>query len=189
MTVVRDAGVPMVSSREYLVNLLRHELGFGGMLITDWKEMDNLWQWHMVSDHHHHHPHPHHHHYHRRHHHHHHHHHRNQNQNHHQNHTIIRPPPPPPPLPPHGPCGVQVSPDALSAAAVAVGDTSIDIFANPTNATHNNILDLVSALPIARDRDDNDDDAHGDKPTICCSPAYGTVNGRCLGANTKLFHR
>ena len=25
-------------------------MGFEGMLITDWKEMENLWTWHMVAD-------------------------------------------------------------------------------------------------------------------------------------------
>lgn len=32
-----------MSNREYLIDLLRHEMGFEGMMITDWKEME-VWQ-------------------------------------------------------------------------------------------------------------------------------------------------
>jgi beta-glucosidase len=53
------------------------------MLITDWKEMENLWTWHMVAD------------------------------------------------------------NARDAAKVALTDTSVDIFANPTVDTQHWIYDLV----------------------------------------------
>lgn len=36
---IEVGGVPMVSNREYLIDLLRHEMGFEGMMITDWKEV------------------------------------------------------------------------------------------------------------------------------------------------------
>jgi len=63
-----------------------------GMTITDWKEMENLWTWHMVTD------------------------------------------------------------NARDAARIALTDTSVDIFANPTVDTQHWIYDLVAAgdVPQAR---------------------------------------
>ncbi|CAM9789197.1 unnamed protein product [Discosporangium mesarthrocarpum] len=43
-------GVPLASSRRYLVDLLRGELGFRGMLVTDYGEINNLDTWHKVAD-------------------------------------------------------------------------------------------------------------------------------------------
>lgn len=43
-------GVPMVSSSDYLKRLLRLELGFEGMLVTDYKEIENLNSWHLVAN-------------------------------------------------------------------------------------------------------------------------------------------
>jgi beta-glucosidase-like glycosyl hydrolase len=43
-------GVPMVSNRLYTINLLRHELGWDGLLKPDYHELDNLWMWHMVTN-------------------------------------------------------------------------------------------------------------------------------------------
>jgi beta-glucosidase-like glycosyl hydrolase len=40
----------MVSSSEYLVDLLRHEMGFGGMLVTDYNEIQNLYNFHRVAE-------------------------------------------------------------------------------------------------------------------------------------------
>ena len=42
-------GIPMISSREYLTNLLRKEMGFGGLLVSDYAEIVNLHQWHKVA--------------------------------------------------------------------------------------------------------------------------------------------
>jgi len=44
------SGVPMASSREYLVDLLREEMGFEGMLVTDYNEIANLHQFHFVAE-------------------------------------------------------------------------------------------------------------------------------------------
>jgi beta-glucosidase len=41
-------GEPMVSSRTYLTDLLRKEMGFEGMLVTDYAEIENLFNWHRV---------------------------------------------------------------------------------------------------------------------------------------------
>lgn len=41
-------GEPMVSSRKYLTDLLRKEMGFEGMLVTDYSEIENLYNWHRV---------------------------------------------------------------------------------------------------------------------------------------------
>eukprot|EP00854_Cymbomonas_tetramitiformis_P010796 gene10796-12771_t len=42
-------GVPMVSSKQYLQELLRKDLRFEGMLVTDWEEIRNLHQWHQTA--------------------------------------------------------------------------------------------------------------------------------------------
>lgn len=42
-------GVPMVSSKDYLTNLIRKEMNFTGFLVTDYAEIENLHNWHMVS--------------------------------------------------------------------------------------------------------------------------------------------
>ena len=41
-------GEPMVSSEAYLKTLLRKEMGFEGMLVTDYAEIENLYNWHRV---------------------------------------------------------------------------------------------------------------------------------------------
>ena len=41
-------GVPMVSSKEYLKDLLRYELDFHGMLVTDYGEVDSLHEEHAI---------------------------------------------------------------------------------------------------------------------------------------------
>ena len=43
-------GVPIVSSSDYLNDLLRGDLGFKGMLVTDYQEIENLVLWHKVTD-------------------------------------------------------------------------------------------------------------------------------------------
>lgn len=42
-------GVPMVSSQDYLTTLLRKEMNFTGFLVTDYAEIENLHNWHLVS--------------------------------------------------------------------------------------------------------------------------------------------
>eukprot|EP00898_Chlorokybus_atmophyticus_P007185 jgi/Chlat1/7468/Chrsp6S07475 len=42
-------GEPVSSSRQYLKELLRDALGFKGMLVTDWAEIENLNKWHKVA--------------------------------------------------------------------------------------------------------------------------------------------
>lgn len=42
-------GVPMASSSEYLKKLLRLELNFTGLLVTDYHEIENLYEWHRVA--------------------------------------------------------------------------------------------------------------------------------------------
>lgn len=42
-------GEPMVSSNTYLQTLLRQELNFSGMMVTDYAEIENLHNWHKVS--------------------------------------------------------------------------------------------------------------------------------------------
>lgn len=42
-------GVPMVSSTEYLRDMLRLDMGFDGLLVTDWAEIENLHSWHKVA--------------------------------------------------------------------------------------------------------------------------------------------
>ena len=42
-------GVPMVSSRDYLKKLLRLEMNFTGFLVTDYREIKNLHDWHSVA--------------------------------------------------------------------------------------------------------------------------------------------
>ena len=39
----------MVSSSEYLTDLLRVDMGFEGLLVTDWAEIENLNNWHKVA--------------------------------------------------------------------------------------------------------------------------------------------
>lgn len=43
-------GVPMTSNRAYTVNLLRHDLGWQGVLKPDYQEMDRLFTWHNVAN-------------------------------------------------------------------------------------------------------------------------------------------
>lgn len=43
-------GVPMASSYDYLTKLLRSEMGFDGMMVTDYREIKNLHDFHYVSD-------------------------------------------------------------------------------------------------------------------------------------------
>lgn len=33
------SGIPMASSRDYLIDLLRNDMGFEGMLVTDYNEV------------------------------------------------------------------------------------------------------------------------------------------------------
>lgn len=42
-------GVPIVSSSEYLRDLLRYEMNFTGMMVTDYMEIQNLVDWHKVA--------------------------------------------------------------------------------------------------------------------------------------------
>eukprot|EP01032_Pedospumella_encystans_P023303 gene23303-26378_t len=42
-------GDPMVSSESYLKTLLRKEMKFQGMMVTDYMEIENLHKWHKVS--------------------------------------------------------------------------------------------------------------------------------------------
>lgn len=43
-------GVPMASSHEYLTKLIRDEMNFNGVLVTDYQEIENLYNWHKVAD-------------------------------------------------------------------------------------------------------------------------------------------
>lgn len=43
-------GVPMVSSQDYLNTLIRKEMNFTGFMVTDYAEIENLHNWHLVSD-------------------------------------------------------------------------------------------------------------------------------------------
>jgi beta-glucosidase len=42
-------GVPNAANRQTLQRLLRHELGFEGMLVTDYHEIFNLYEWHHTA--------------------------------------------------------------------------------------------------------------------------------------------
>lgn len=42
-------GVPVVASRQYLVDLLRTQLKFNGLLVTDWSEINHLVNWHKTA--------------------------------------------------------------------------------------------------------------------------------------------
>eukprot|EP00002_Diphylleia_rotans_P005297 TRINITY_DN14421_c0_g1_i1.p1 TRINITY_DN14421_c0_g1~~TRINITY_DN14421_c0_g1_i1.p1 ORF type:complete len:823 (-),score=164.15 TRINITY_DN14421_c0_g1_i1:110-2578(-) len=42
-------GVPVVASKQYLNDLLRDHLNFTGMLVTDWAEIHNLYDFHKVT--------------------------------------------------------------------------------------------------------------------------------------------
>ena len=42
-------GDPVVGSERYLRRLLRDEMGFEGMLVTDWREIKNLHDWHNAA--------------------------------------------------------------------------------------------------------------------------------------------
>lgn len=42
-------GVPIIASRKMLNTLLRRELGFEGMLVTDYHEVFNLYEWHQTA--------------------------------------------------------------------------------------------------------------------------------------------
>lgn len=43
-------GIPLASSQEYLVDLLRNTLGFEGMLVTDYQEIENLYYEHHLAE-------------------------------------------------------------------------------------------------------------------------------------------
>jgi beta-glucosidase len=45
-------GIPMASSSEYLKTLLRSPvyMNFTGMMVTDYREINNLNDWHMVAE-------------------------------------------------------------------------------------------------------------------------------------------
>ncbi|KAF9984072.1 hypothetical protein BGZ65_001025 [Modicella reniformis] len=45
-TYIDVNGQPVVGSHFYLTELLRHRIGFGGMLVTDWGELDRLYTEH-----------------------------------------------------------------------------------------------------------------------------------------------
>jgi beta-glucosidase len=42
-------GEPVVASKKYLQQLLREQMGFQGMLATDWQEIENLYSTHRVA--------------------------------------------------------------------------------------------------------------------------------------------
>ncbi|TYZ66293.1 hypothetical protein PybrP1_007179, partial [[Pythium] brassicae (nom. inval.)] len=42
-------GVPVVSSPKILRDLIRNDLGFQGVVVTDWAEINNLQDWHRVA--------------------------------------------------------------------------------------------------------------------------------------------
>eukprot|EP01040_Poterioochromonas_malhamensis_P001562 gene1562-1654_t len=42
-------GVPMVSSNDYLTTLIRKQMNFTGFMVTDYQEIENLHNWHLVS--------------------------------------------------------------------------------------------------------------------------------------------
>ena len=44
------AGRPMVANKLYTIDLLRHELGWEGLLKPDYHEMANLFEWHMLTN-------------------------------------------------------------------------------------------------------------------------------------------
>ncbi|KAG0301170.1 hypothetical protein BGZ98_008567 [Dissophora globulifera] len=48
-TYIDVNGQPVVSSHFYLTELLRHRLGFQGMLVTDWQELDRLYTEHRTA--------------------------------------------------------------------------------------------------------------------------------------------
>lgn len=43
-------GIPMASSFAYLTKLLRHDMQFKGVLVTDYNEIKNLHSWHSIAD-------------------------------------------------------------------------------------------------------------------------------------------
>jgi len=42
-------GSPVHASRYYLIDILRHELGFEGFVVSDWNDINNLWQREKVA--------------------------------------------------------------------------------------------------------------------------------------------
>ena len=42
-------GIPVASSKTYLQDLIRDEMGFKGMLVTDYREILNLYEFHQVA--------------------------------------------------------------------------------------------------------------------------------------------
>uniref|UniRef100_K3W7X0 beta-glucosidase n=1 Tax=Globisporangium ultimum (strain ATCC 200006 / CBS 805.95 / DAOM BR144) TaxID=431595 RepID=K3W7X0_GLOUD len=42
-------GVPVVANTKILQDLLRHDMKFDGLLVTDWSEINNLHDWHRVA--------------------------------------------------------------------------------------------------------------------------------------------
>lgn len=42
-------GIPLVSSQLYLDTILRGQMKFDGMLVTDWAEINNLYAWHRTA--------------------------------------------------------------------------------------------------------------------------------------------
>lgn len=43
-------GVPVHASKELLIDLLRHKMGFTGVVVTDWLDIISLWKAHHVAD-------------------------------------------------------------------------------------------------------------------------------------------
>jgi beta-glucosidase len=42
-------GVPVVANSRILEQLVRHDMGFDGLIVTDWAEINNLHDWHRVA--------------------------------------------------------------------------------------------------------------------------------------------
>ena len=43
-------GEPMASSAKFLKELIRDEMGWNGMMVTDWSEIRNQHDWHKVAE-------------------------------------------------------------------------------------------------------------------------------------------
>lgn len=42
-------GVPVVANNRLLEQLIRHDMGFDGLIVTDWAEINNLHDWHRIA--------------------------------------------------------------------------------------------------------------------------------------------